>query len=72
MKNITLSADPLLIEQARKVARSRNTSLNTLFREWLSGLVDQKEGEKKLKDLHQRLQYARSGGSFSREEMNER
>ncbi len=72
MKNITLSADELLIEQARKVAQARNTSLNTLFREWLSSLVDQKEREKQLKEIHQRLHYAHSGGKFSREEMNAR
>ncbi len=72
MKNITLSADELLIEQARKVAQARNTSLNTLFREWLSTLVDQKEREKQLKDIHQRLHYAHAGGNFSREEMNAR
>ena len=35
MKNITLSADESLIEQARLVARSQHKTLNTAFREWL-------------------------------------
>jgi hypothetical protein len=32
-KNITLSADEILIERARKKAEQENTSLNKLFRE---------------------------------------
>ena len=35
MKNVTLSADDDLIEQARLVARSQHTTLNAAFREWL-------------------------------------
>ena len=34
-KNITLSADADLIENARRVARAENKTLNTVFREWL-------------------------------------
>jgi hypothetical protein len=33
VKNITLSADEALIEQARLVAGSRHTTLNAVFRE---------------------------------------
>lgn len=72
MKNITLSANDALIEQARNVARSRKTTLNQLFREWLSGLAGQQEREKKLAELDLRLGYARAGRNFSREEMNAR
>ena len=35
MKNVTLSADEDLIEQARQVARSQRRTLNAAFREWL-------------------------------------
>jgi len=35
VKNITLSADENLIEQARKAAAERHTTLNAAFREWL-------------------------------------
>ena len=35
MKNITLSADGDLIEQARLVARAQHKTLNAAFRDWL-------------------------------------
>ena len=35
VKNITLSAEESLIEQARKSAADQNTTLNAAFREWL-------------------------------------
>jgi len=70
MKNVTLSADENLIEQAREWARLQKSTLNSLFRQWLSELVKQKESENRLKSLELRIGYARSGGKFSREEMN--
>ena len=72
MKNITFSADEHLLAQAREIARGRNVTLNQLFREWLAELAGQREREKRLRDLDLRLDYARSGGKFSREEMNAR
>lgn len=72
MKNITLSADAALIEQARDIARSRKATLNQLFREWLAGLAGQQDREQRLHKLDLRLKYAKSGGKFSREEMNAR
>ena len=72
MKNITLSAEEDLIAGAREVARIRKSSFNQLFREWLSELVKQREREERLKNLEERTQYARSGGPFTRGEMNER
>ena len=35
MKNVTLSADEDLVEQARMVARQQHRTLNGTFREWL-------------------------------------
>lgn len=72
MKNITLSADERLIEEARAQARANRTSLNQLFREWLAELAGRREREKRLAELMERVGYADSGGSFSRDEMNER
>ena len=72
MKNVTLSADEELIEQARDWARLQKSTLNALFRQWLSDLVKQKESEERLKALELRIGYARSGRKFSREEMNAR
>ena len=36
MKNITLSADEGLIEEARRIAAAKNTTLNAEFRLWLA------------------------------------
>jgi len=71
MKNITLSAEESLIEQARGTARAQKTTLNQLFRQWLGELAGQQERERQLTTLMNRLDYVRSGGPFSREEMNE-
>lgn len=72
MKNITLSANEELIEQARSLARQRKSTLNALFREWLTELVDQRDADRRLQKLESRIGYARSGGKFTREELNAR
>ena len=72
MKNITLSADEHLIEQARSIARLHKSTLNQLFREWLAELAGQKDREKKLLELDLRVGYVDAGRKFTREEMNER
>lgn len=72
MKNITLSADMHMIEQAREIARSHKSTLNNLFRAWLAELVGQREREKRLEKLDIRLKYVQPGRKFSRQEMNER
>ncbi len=72
MKNITLSAEEDLIENAREVARKQKSTVNALFREWLKDLVKQQDREEKLRNLDRRLEYADAGGKFTREEMNER
>ena len=71
MKNVTLSADEGLIEKARACALEQKSTLNALFRLWLSDLVKQREAEERLKELDLRLGYVRSGGKFTREQMNE-
>jgi len=43
--NITLSADKKLIETARKLAASRQTSLNGLIREYLKTLCATQEAQ---------------------------
>lgn len=72
MKNITLSAEADVIESARECARQRKSTLNGLFREWLAELVEQRDSERRLSELELRIGYARSGGKFTREEMNAR
>jgi predicted transcriptional regulator len=72
MKNVTLSADDDLIEQARLVARSQHKTLNAAFREWLQQYTAQAGGRKEVDALMQRLGHVRAGRHFSREQMNER
>lgn len=72
MKNITLSADETLIQQARLRAASENRSLNDLFREWLAQYVSQSHAAEKYNILMAELSHIESGGPFTRDEMNER
>jgi hypothetical protein len=74
MQNITLSADEHLIEQARQVARVQHTSLNQLFRDWLSDLAARQSGVREYEALMRDVRDSgvRAGRRFSREEMNER
>lgn len=72
MKNITLSADEDLIEQARLVARSQRKSLNAAFREWLLNFTAQSGNGQEVDALMRRLRHVKAGRHFSRDEMNER
>lgn len=71
MKNITLSADESLIQQARRLANSENKNLNDFFREWLARYVAQPGAEEQYLTLMSNLNHVQSGQSFSREAMNE-
>ena len=73
MKNITLSAEEHLIEQARQTARAQHKTLNAAFREWLEQYTA-REGDVEAYDrLMKRLRgNVVSGRKFTREEMNER
>ena len=74
MKNITLSADEKLIEEARERARSKHTTLNEEFRRWLVDYVGREgradEAMKVLRELQ--AKYTTGGHKFTREELNER
>ena len=74
MKNITLSADELLIEAARERARSENTTLNEQFRRWLEIYVQRdrrvEAAKATIADLQKRL--SSNGQQYTRDEMNER
>ena len=66
MKNITLSAEGQLIQQAREVAVRRKTTLNQLFRNWLAEVVGQKDREKSLEQIWKKTGYAEAGGKCAR------
>jgi hypothetical protein len=72
MKNVTLSADEHLIEQARLLARAQNKTLNSVFREWLRDYTSGAGNGKEFDALMSRLRHVRAGRRFSRDEMNER
>jgi hypothetical protein len=71
-KNITLSADERLIENARKIARSENKTLNAVFREWLEAYQARSTTAVSYRQLMAALDHVKSGRKFSRDEMNER
>ena len=72
MKNITFSADAVLIQKARQQARKAGMTLNEAFRNWLRNFAGQGTGEAHYRALMKRLEYAKPGRKFSREELNER
>jgi hypothetical protein len=72
MKNITLSADENLIEQARLIAKSQHKTLNAIFREWLEQLAARNGSTQEYEALMRRLKHVKAGRRFSRDEMNER
>jgi hypothetical protein len=72
MKNVTLSADEDLIEQARLIARAQRKTLNAAFREWLVQFTAQAGDAKVLEALMRRLRHVNAGRRFTRDEMNER
>jgi hypothetical protein len=72
MKNLTLSADEDLIERARTIARTKRTTLNAEFREWLAQFAASEAGAQKFDALMNELGAVDAGRRFSRDEMNER
>ncbi len=74
MKNITLSADEELIAQARRVAGERHTTLNALFREWLSTMDPGALRVRNYRSFMDRAAKRAKPGDrkFTRDEMNER
>lgn len=72
LKNITLSAEEMLIRKAREKARQEHMTLNAMFRQWLTRYVRQDKAPADYAELMKRLSYAKPGRSFSRDELNER
>jgi len=75
MKNITLSAEEHLIEAARTEARAHQTTLNQMFREWLTSIVERKSRSRQAQTgtlLDRLVTEVNAGRKFTRDEMNER
>jgi hypothetical protein len=73
MKNITLSADERLIEEARELARKQQTTLNAQFRRWLEDYVGRRErAERAMRTIDEVRRTVKLRGPYTRDEMNER
>jgi Family of unknown function (DUF6364) len=75
MKNLTLSVDERIVEEARRVAGAMGKSLNQLVREYLEQLTARTAAEREVEELR-RLSLAADGHSrgwrFDRNEIHER
>ena len=71
-KNITLSADDMLIKRAREKAQRENTSLNQLFRGWVKKYVNRDNIDNEYDSLMENMADVNAGRKFSRDEMNAR
>ena len=72
LKNITLSADPKLIQKAREKAQRDHTTLNAQFRRWLERYVSTNMQASAYDNLMHAMSYANAGRHFTRDELNER
>ena len=72
VKNITLSADENLIEQARKAAADQNTTLNAAFREWLQQYAGRQRWLQEYDAMMEGLKYIKADRKYTRDELNER
>jgi hypothetical protein len=76
MKNITLSVEDDILQEARKIAAERNTTVNAIVRAHLGDLVRQK---KRTRDSLRRMrELAEQGGmevgekTWTRDDLHER
>ena len=72
MKNITLSVEEAIIQQARRRAAAENTTINELVRTWLERYVVQPGAADQYLELMESLRHVEAGRRYAREEMNER
>ena len=70
IKNITLSAEVDVIEQAQRLAFEEGTTLTKLFQIWLEDYVARPEIGNQYQILMKKLTHVRPGRRFSCEEAN--
>lgn len=68
MKRITFRAEEHLIEEARRVAESQNTTLTGAFREWLKAFASEASSTREFDNLMTQLRHVRAGRRFTRDE----
>jgi hypothetical protein len=72
MRNITLSAEPKLIDLARTRAKLNNTTLNEEFRKWLAEYAKPDYSKEGIKAFLDQFPKFRAGKMPTRDELNER
>ena len=72
LKNITFSAEEKLIQAARERAQGEKTTLNRVFRQWLSRYAAQTINAREYARIMSSLQEVSPGRRFDRDELNER
>jgi hypothetical protein len=73
MKNITFRIEDDLLMRAKEKARKERKSLNSIFQTWLKEWTGQNKQAYDYDKLMDRLnEICESGGTFSRDELNER
>jgi hypothetical protein len=76
MKNLTLRVDEATLDRARKLAASRDTSVNDLVRGFLDDFVRQQDrreiARKELLELFRNSKADSGGRTWSRDELHER
>ena len=74
VKNVTLSADEELIEKARAKAQANQTTLNSMFRQWLEEYtaVPKKLTREEMQAIIERVSSFRLDKMPTRDEMHER
>jgi len=72
LKNLTISAEENVLRLARERARREHKTLNGLVRQWLDRYIAAEQKRQEFRELMRRLGHVRAGGTFTRDEMNER
>lgn len=72
METITLTVDKSVLEEAQRVAEEQQITRDAVLNEWLSHRAVGVERVRRYDALMEKLKYVKTGGPFTREEMNER
>jgi hypothetical protein len=74
LRNITLTADDQLIDQARKKATAAQSTLNVEFRKWLSSYAGSQDDAAvtRFRTVMKQLGQVDAGRVFTRDELNQR
>lgn len=72
LKNITFSVEEELIQKAQKKASEEKTSLNIVFRKWLTQYAENEIITEEYDKIKGSLDHVVSWRRFTRDEMNER